>query len=1190
MKSSRNNSHIHIRFAALTLALILGLGARVLEAGTTNTIGSTTLNSGSTLTIASGNGTICTGTLQFAAGTSAAYVAVNGPGTLILGATGNSATIPDIHFNYDDVHNSTANWGCSVNAPVNIGTVQRFIHGKTNHASVDQYGVSNTECMFNGIISGSGGLTFIAQDSFTGSNPMEVPFALNAANTFTGPVEIQRGSVYLGVANAFPSGNVLRFNVAAGNFGKFFLYGRNATISDLSSTGGGNALIANGNRNPSSIAAATLTITQNNPGTYAGTIINTNVEYAKTGGATATILNLIKQGSAALTLTGTNSFTGTMAVNAGKLYMNTKSTGGGAVTVANGATLGGSGAISATITVANGGALEAGDGTGIGTLTLKGLTLGSASTDTSTIYVTRNSTPGIIAVTNNNGLTVNSGASKVTINVGGTAPAVGQYPLITYAGTLGGTGFSAFKLGTLPPRVTAALVNNTANHSIDLNVTAVDFPRWSGALSTEWSVNTLAAPKNWVLNSDGSTQLDFQGGDTVMFTDAAAGTTVDVSVADVIPGGVTFNNTTQNFSLTGVKAIAGTAGLTKTGTGTLTILNNNTYGGATTISGGTVQVGNGGTAGSLGTGAVTDNGALVLNRSDAVSVSGLSGSGNLQQNGSGTLSLLGSDSHTGGTLISAGILQVGNGGAVTAFGNGPITNNSALVFNSSSTISVAGVICGTGSVTNASAGTVNLNATNMYSGGTTIRGGGTVNLGTAFALGSGDVTISSGALNFPFPSGSSNVVANNISLPLIGTQEFIIQGPSSPTTVRLTGVLSGGAAGQSYRLVDSNVGLNHNDILILDNPNNSFQGIINMWRGTLGITSDGALGDANNAIFIDVGNGNGGLRFDANNLVLGSVRTITLNGTEVINPQGYTATLSGPLVISGQLVKTNSGTLILAGSTTGAGVVNVTDGTLQIGNGGTTGTLGGGSVMLAKSSSVLVFNRSDALTVANAIGGPGSVVQNGPGSVTLTGAITNTGSITVNAGSLVVNGTLTASSGVTVVSNATLSGSGTIASPINLSGAIAPGAGGVGSFSTGPQAWNGGGSYVWELTNKNSTPGVGWDLLNVTGGINLQAAATNPFTIKILPVGPVDFSHDTTGTFTLAALSGTVTNFDTNAFIVDASALASGLGAGRFFLSTNAGALVLNFTAVQPPAITSLGISSTNVLVNGMVRIVVQAT
>ena len=62
---------------------------------------------------------------------------------------------------------------------------------------------------------------------------MEASFALNAANTFTGPLEIRRGSVYLGNANALTQTNALMFNPVAGQNARLFLYGNNATVSDL---------------------------------------------------------------------------------------------------------------------------------------------------------------------------------------------------------------------------------------------------------------------------------------------------------------------------------------------------------------------------------------------------------------------------------------------------------------------------------------------------------------------------------------------------------------------------------------------------------------------------------------------------------------------------------------------------------------------------------------------------------------------------------------------------------------------------------------------------------------------------------------------------------------------------------------------------------------------------------------------
>ena len=117
----------------------------------------------------------------------------------------------------------------------------------------------------------------------------------------------------------------------------------------------------------------------NSPETYAGTIIDTNAEYTTTTTGATTTLSVIKNGPAALTLTGINAFSGPLMVNAGKLDMNTTSSGGGAVTVNTGGTLAGNGVIASAVTVSNGAALEAGGGTGLGSLSVNSLTLGASS-------------------------------------------------------------------------------------------------------------------------------------------------------------------------------------------------------------------------------------------------------------------------------------------------------------------------------------------------------------------------------------------------------------------------------------------------------------------------------------------------------------------------------------------------------------------------------------------------------------------------------------------------------------------------------------------------------------------------------------------------------------------------------------------------------------------------------------------
>ena len=122
-------------------------------------------------------------------------------------------------------------------------------------------------------------------------------------------------------------------------------------------------------------------------------------------------------------------------------------------------------------------------------------------------------------------------------------------------------------------------------------------------------------------------------------------------------------------------AVAGSSGLTKTGPGTLTLTGTNTYSGTTTINTGTLQIGDGGTTGSLGSGPViiASGATLTINRSDDYSTPAgqtISGAGYLIKNGTGTLTLSGNNTFTGGITLNAGTLKAG---ASQAFGGSGAT-------------------------------------------------------------------------------------------------------------------------------------------------------------------------------------------------------------------------------------------------------------------------------------------------------------------------------------------------------------------------------------------------------------------------------------------------------------------------------------------------------------------------------------
>ncbi|MGB7841118.1 MAG: autotransporter-associated beta strand repeat-containing protein, partial [Terrimicrobiaceae bacterium] len=115
--------------------------------------------------------------------------------------------------------------------------------------------------------------------------------------------------------------------------------------------------------------------------------------------------------------------------------------------------------------------------------------------------------------------------------------------------------------------------------------------------------------------------------------------------------------------------ISGTGGLTKVGTGVFTLTGNNTYTGLTTVSAGTLQIGSGGTSGSIA-GDIIDNSLLQFNRSDSLVVNGnVTGSGRIIQVGAGTTTLNGNNvlSALSGNAVSvnAGTLMM-NGGSYRA--------------------------------------------------------------------------------------------------------------------------------------------------------------------------------------------------------------------------------------------------------------------------------------------------------------------------------------------------------------------------------------------------------------------------------------------------------------------------------------------------------------------------------------------
>jgi fibronectin-binding autotransporter adhesin len=161
-------------------------------------------------------------------------------------------------------------------------------------------------------------------------------------------------------------------------------------------------------------------------------------------------------------------------------------------------------------------------------------------------------------------------------------------------------------------------------------------------------------------NAAGNT-LNFNGG-TLNYAAHSSNTTLAVPNLHVFAGGALINTggrrvTVQRALING--GGGGDGGLTKLGAGTLVLNSDNTYNGPTTVSAGTLQLGSGGSSGSV-PGDVTVAGELAFNRSDNFTYANkFFGSGLVSKLGSGTLTLSGwNEDFLGATAVREGNLSI----------------------------------------------------------------------------------------------------------------------------------------------------------------------------------------------------------------------------------------------------------------------------------------------------------------------------------------------------------------------------------------------------------------------------------------------------------------------------------------------------------------------------------------------------
>ncbi|MEI6345444.1 MAG: autotransporter-associated beta strand repeat-containing protein [Verrucomicrobiota bacterium] len=661
---------------------------------------------------------------------------------------------------------------------------------------------------------------------------------------------------------------------------------------------------------------------------------------------------LVQSGSGTTILTGSNSYTGQSIVSAGTLLaLSGQSLGTGTLI------LSGSSTNQATFSSFTGSSLT------INSLVLNGystIALAGGNSLTATNAVIINGLGNILSLSGawtNGTTTLLSGrtlATNGTISLSIKDLGIGVLPL-----------GSTINMGQFSYSFTNA--GSSLNLSINQNVVTYF---WAGGSAGTWDTTST----NWSTNANaegGASKVFFSNNNAVFGSSAS----ITVTNAGILADTISVTNSTGTVSFSG-GAISGYS-FTNAGSGALLVSSSLTLGGGAYLGSGTFS--------DTGSGSVTLAGNFIY--------------GALAMSGMGTLTLSASNSYAGGTTFSNGTIAIGNknalgSGTLSMLGNGTIQptltglsigNDSLIGTGVTETINVqtiwftnAGAIRGGGALAMSGMGTLTLSASNSYAGGTTFSNG-TIAIGNKNALGSGTLSMLG---NGTLQAATNGLVMTNISVIGTGVTETI-----NVLTNRFTnaGAIRGGGA----------IAMNGTGTLTLS-ASNSYAGGTTFSNGTIAIGNKNALGsgDLNMA-------GSGTLQAATNNLLLINTIQIGAGSNGVIDVQTNGLSLSGSVSGTGALKMAGGGTLVLTGSNGYSGGTVISSGTLQVGSGGGSGNLGGGTV---SNNGLLLFNRSDAVYFANVISGTGALVQAGAGTLALSTNNTYAGQTTVQSGTLALTG------------------------------------------------------------------------------------------------------------------------------------------------------------------------------------------
>ena len=1089
----------------------------------------------------------------------------------------------------------------------NGGTTGSIVGNVTDNGTLT-FNRSNAY-QFDGVISGTGAVTQIgtgtttltADNSYTGGTTISAGTLQLGNGGTTGSVLgniADNGALIFNRSNALTYAGVVSGTgtMTKSGAGTLTLTG-NSTYTGGTTISAGTLQIGNGGTSGSIAGNVTdnggLTFSRSDATSFAGLISGTG--------------SVTQSGPGTLTLSGANSYSGATTVSAGTLLVNGSQAGAtGATSVASGATLGGSGRIGGDVTLASGATLAPGSN-GAGTLAINGnLSLGASSNLNFELGQAGTVGGALNDLVTIGGNLVLDGTLNVQQSAGGTF-GPGLYRLFNYTGTLTDNGLV---LGSSPSGSTltvqtavAGQVNLANSNGLALNFWDGTGPKTNSVVnggSGTWQ--NSAGNNNWT-DATGSVNAVFTDGAFAIFSATPGTVTVDNSLGQVSASGMQFASngyvvTGNPVALTGATAIirvgdgttagapyvatinsilSGASALEKDDFGTLVLGGANSYTGGTILGGGTLSVASDANLGAA-SGALSFNGGVLRwtggnftnarpinwgtngggfdisnNASTYILPQALAGNGSLTKLGSGTLSLRGANSYTGGTTITAGTLQVGGGGTTGSI-LGDVVDNGTLVFNRSDATTFAGAITGTGTVSQIAAGTVTLTGNSNYGGATNISNGGGIRIASGAVVSSGGaspviggtLTVDGAGSVFNVPTitaqsaaGIAGVVNVQNGGVLRTSGNLVLRNAPSNivlTTLNVSGAGSladiGGAVTVGVSAAFNTAGVNISAGGKLKTAAASTMGAAAGNTTAPFITITGADSDWTSTNSLAITNGalsllNGGTA-SFTSVTAGSVSgafpaAIAISGT------GSQLTTSGDLVIgsgvgTGSLTVANGGrasvggSILLGNGATATGILNIGGAEGQAAAG--IGTFDATALVFGGSGSRINFNHTDpAYSFATLLSGAGSVNQVA-GTTILTANSSYSGTTTVSGGTLFINGDQSAATGLTsVAAGATLGGTGRIGGDVTVANGatLTPGGnGGPGTLTINGNLNLGASSGLgYEFGQSNTVGGPLNDLTKVGGNLVLDG------TINVAETAGGNFDP---GVYRVISYGGTLTN------------------------------------------------------------------